>query len=427
MPVKIIKVEQNSLAEKYGILETDTIISVNSQPIRDITDWMVLTSVENLNLEILRGKKTLNFPIKKADYEPLGVVFDGIIFDKIKTCKNKCIFCFVDQEYDNARSTMKIKDDDFRLSFLQGNFISLTNLTQSDWEKIDKYKLSPLYVSVHATNPELRKDIFKNRFAEDITGQLKRLIEMGITIHTQIVLCPGLNDGKELDRTISELSLLYPDIGSIAVVPVGITRYHKNGLRPFTKIEMLDVISQVQKVQNKYEEPFIFLSDEFYIKTDTEIPPNKYYGEYPQIENGIGMMRLFLTDYNRFKRFIPKSLSKKTEISIVTGELAGGYLKQIIKSFEKTWNLSIKLHIAKSVFWGGNVDVAGLLTGEDIEHSLKQKDHYNKVLIPSHCLREEKYFLDGKSINELEKSLNCEIKPVDPDFKSFKNAVLGKE
>lgn len=424
MTAKIIKVEKGSIAEKYGILENDEILTVNDKQVSDITDWMILTAVKKIKLEISRSGKILSLSIKKSEYAPLGVVFDGIIFDKIKTCKNKCVFCFVDQEYDNARETMKIKDDDFRLSFLQGNFISLTNLTENDWEKIKEYRLSPLYISVHATNPSLRENILKNRFAGDIVGQLKKLIDMDITVHTQIVLCPGINDKEELDRSLYDLSSLYPGVESVAVVPVGITKYHKNALRSFTKNEMLDVIAQVSKVQN--EESFIFLSDEFYIKTGTPIPPDKYYGDYPQIENGIGMMRLFLKDYNRLKRFIPDKLEERREISIITGELAGEYIEQILKSFEKTSNLYLKLHVAESVFWGGNVDVAGLLTGEDIEHALNSDKYYKKVIIPSHCLRDDKYFLDGKSIDDLEKSLECEIIPVEPDFRSFRDALLGK-
>jgi len=419
---KIERVEKGSIAEKYGLSKNDIILSVNDFDVRDSLDWIFRTCAEKIKIKALRNEKIFEINLKKQEEEPLGIVFDGVIFDSVKTCKNKCVFCFVDQEYDGARKTMKIKDDDFRLSFFWGNFISLTNLKEEDYKKIEEYFISPLYVSVHATNPELRKDIFKNKFAGDIINQLKKLINMNITVHTQIVLCPCLNDGRELLRTLEDLSDLYPAVASIAIVPVGLTKYHKNGLRAFTVEEMKKIIKDVSKFQKG--EPFIFLSDEFYIKTNTLLPSNKAYGEYPQIENGIGMMRSFLTDFNRNKRFIPDSVPKKREISIITGVLAGTYLEKITESFKKVKNLSLKVHVAKNYFWGGNVDVAGLLTGFDVEKTLKAKQYYRKVLISSNCLTDDFYFLDGKNIKDLEKTLNCDIIPVEPDFKSFKNAIL---
>ncbi len=425
---KIEKVEPGSVAGRYGLIAGDKILSINGHPVNDTLDYMFRSCVGKLNLEILRGQEKLKITIKKNADDPLGIIFNDIIFDKIKICRNRCKFCFVEQGPPGARDTMKIKDDDFRLSFMCGNFISLTNLTEDDWKKIAEYRLSPLYVSVHTTNPQLRSEIFGNDKAQEIMEQLEKLISMGITVHTQIVLSPGINDGEELDRTLNDLAGLYPGIGSVAAVPVGITKYHKKGQRVFTEKEMKNIIALVCALQKKYKkitgDSFIFLSDELYIKTGTQLPSYKSYGDFPQIENGIGMMRNFLTAYNRSRRFLPAKLTSTREVSVVTGVLAGGYMGQIVERFSNIGNLKIKLHIAKNHFWGENVDVAGLLTGLDIQKALESKDKFTKVLIPAHCLRDNIYFLDGKSIEDIENATGCEITAVEPNFKSLSKAIL---
>lgn len=427
---KIAELERGSIAEAAGLAKGDEIISINSKPVNDILDFIFFSSSDSLNLEYMTNGERKTMKIEKEEEEPLGITFENIIFDKIKVCRNKCDFCFVDQDPRDVRKTMQIKDDDYRLSFLSGNFITLTNLNEKDWQKIEEMKLSPLYVSVHSTEPDIRRGLMNNQKAEKILEYIERLVSMRINIHAQIVLCPGINDGKRLEKTLADLGQFYPSVESIAVVPVGLTKYRQpNGIRSFTREEMLSTIKTVSKISKeymkKYGDSFAYLADEFFIKTDLPIPPAKYYGSFPQLENGIGLTRLFLTEAARGKRYIPSKIAKKRQVGVITGKLAYKTMTNVVELFSQVENLEIKLHMAKSVFWGDSVDVCGLLTGMDIIEAIKQSDSFSEVIIPGICLKEGNIFLDGMTLEEVMKITNRNIIPTDGSFKSFRNAVLG--
>ena len=397
----IQEVEKGSSADKAGLKAGDIVKSVNDTELRDVLDWMIATSEKKFKVTYIRDGKENTVSLKKSIYEPVGVSFENPIFDRIKICQNRCDFCFVDQDPRDVRKTMQIKDDDYRLSFLFGNFITLTNLTEEDWERIEKQRLTPLYVSVHATEPEV------------------------------IVLCPGINDGEHLKKTLTDLEAFYPNIESIACVPVGLTKYHaQNRVRSFTVEEMKDVMEIANKFMRGFKkrhnvDNFLYLADEFFIKTGTEIPKTKYYGDFPQLENGIGMMRLFLTSFMKGKKYISKELPNKRNVSIITGCLTYDYMKKIAEFFDDTKNLELRVHKAESVFWGSSVDVCGLMTGTDILHVIENEDVFDEVIIPSHCLKDGKYFLDGMSLDELQEKTKKHIITVSNEFKDLRKAIEG--
>lgn len=422
------KVTGSSPAEKAGIRSLDNIISIDGAVINDVIDYLYLSSCKKLTVEVKRGDRTISFNITKDEDEPLGIGFDREIFDSMKICQNKCPFCFVDQEPGFMRHTLKIKDDDFRLSFLNGNFISLTNLSGNDWKKIKTYRLSPLYVSVHSTNPEVRSKLFGNRKAGNIIENLKTLSEWNIFCHAQIVICPGINDGKELERTLTELSDFYPKVASIAIVPVGVTKYLQpgSGIRKLKLDEMMCLMKTVKKWQGifrkRFRDPLVFLSDEFYIKTSTEIPCNVDYAGFPQLENGVGMMRRLITEFNRRKRFFKPVSDKK--ISIITGVLAYPHIKDMIEDLAALTNLEIRLHRVENRFWGQNVDVCGLLTGQDILETLKEEKANKTVLIPSVCLKDDYLFLDDLTLKDIQEALNVNVIPFEPTIDALGKVLL---
>ncbi|MHC9540898.1 MAG: DUF512 domain-containing protein [Vulcanimicrobiota bacterium] len=385
-----------------------------------------------MRLEMERNGEPMRAIIKKDPDEILGLRFDGELFDGIRICQNRCDFCFVDQVPPGMRDTLRIKDDDYRLSFLSGNFISLTNLTEEDWHKIDSYRLSPLYVSVHATNPELRSRIFRQKKATLLEEHLKKLALSNITVHTQIVLCPCINDGPELERSIRELSLHHPTVASVAIVPVGVTRYlpADSPIRALTLKEMSAVIRSISSWQREFRKklgtPFVYGSDEFYLKTGSPLPRHGDYGEYPQIENGVGLMRKFLTEYMRSRRFLPERLSSPRKVSVVTSSLAAPVISSIIEDFNKIENVEVKLHTVKNNFWGAShVDVGGLLTGRDILTTLKEEGAHRQVLIPSVCLRDDTLFLDDLTLDDISNGIKGEAFSVPVSFRELRSFILN--
>ncbi len=425
----ILEVEKGSSADKAGLKAGDIVKSVNDTELRDVLDWMIATSEKKFKVTYIRDGKENTVSVKKSIYEPVGVSFENPIFDRIKICQNRCDFCFVDQDPRDVRKTMQIKDDDYRLSFLFGNFITLTNLTEEDWERIEKQRLTPLYVSVHATEPDVRESLMNNKKAGNIIENIKRLVELDISLHVQIVLCPGINDGEHLKKTLEDLESFYPNIESIACVPVGLTKYHTpNRVRSFTIEEMKDVMEIANKFMRGFKkrhkvDNFLYLADEFFIKTGTEIPKTKYYGDFPQLENGIGMMRLFLTSFMKGKKYISNEVPNKRNVSIITGCLTYDYMRRIAEFFDDTKNLELRVHKAESVFWGNSVDVCGLMTGTDILHVIENEDVFDEVIIPSHCLKDGKYFLDGMSLDELQEKTKKHIIPVSNEFKDLRKAI----
>jgi putative radical SAM enzyme (TIGR03279 family) len=429
---KIASIIEGSPAETAGIRAGDLLLSINGRPVRDVIDYLFLSCGETLSLEIKRENVLYQATIDKDEEEILGLRFETEIFDRLKTCHNNCAFCFVMQVPPHMRETLKIRDDDYRLSFLSGNFVTLTNLTEEDWEKIRSYRLSPLYVSVHATNPEVRERIFGTEKARAIIGDLQRLGAWGISVHTQIVLCPGINDGSELERTVHELSALFPTVASIAIVPVGITRYlpRNSPIKGLARHSMALIIEKVRRWQRifrrMYGTALVYLSDEFYIRTATPLPRASEYEDFPQIENGVGMMRKLITEYNRSRRFLPKRLARPREVSLVTAELASAFIETIAEDFRKIEGLRLRVHRVKNRFWGSHVDVAGLLTGQDILSTVMSDKAYSTIVIPSVCIRDGRQFLDDISISCLETETGREVVAADPTFPSLRRAILGE-
>ena len=410
MPAVISEVLEGSIAQELEIESGDKIIAVNGEKPRDMIDYRYMMCAEDIEVEIEKNNGEIEiFEIEKDFEEDLGVVFESAVFDRIKPCTNHCIFCFVDQQPEGLRESLYIKDDDYRLSYLQGTYVTLTNLTSKDRERIEQLHLGPLYVSVHTTNPELRVKMLNNPKAANIIEDLKWLKKADIPIHAQIVLCPGYNDGKELERTLNDFAKFKSIIQSVAIVPVGITRFHQNGLKTLTVENALHVIKQVEEFNKKVKKNLAMASDEFFIKVDYPVPERKYYGDFAQIEDGVGALRLLMDDFEKTKKKLPKSLNKAKKITFATTPSAGKVMTEIIKELNKIKNLSCEIAELKNNFFGDNVIVAGLITGNDLINQLKDKNIENLV-IPSIMLRPfTQDFLDNITVEEVEKALCCKI------------------
>lgn len=425
---EITGITEGSCAACAGIREHDVLLRIDGREVHDIIDYLYLSSSDRLKVDIERDGRPLEFTIHKSEEEALGLGFESEIFDGLKVCRNKCPFCFVDQVPPAMRTTLALKDDDYRLSFLHGNFISLTNLQEQDLQKIREYRLSPLYISVHATNPLLRARIFGNKEAAHLMEALSKFHEWGITVHAQIVLCPGINDGAELERTIGDLARFYPSVASVAIVPVGVTKYLDGGspvhaMNLSQMREILTMSAQWRKsFLSRYGDPLIYLSDEFFLKSGTEIPPGKYYGEFPQIENGVGISRKFITGYNRSKRHHPLRVGHT--ISAVTGVISAPLIQFVAAEVNRAGGLSIRVHIVENTFWGSTVDVTGLLTGGDILRTLREQGAGDIVFIPSVCLKDDFLFLDDMTVKDLEGALHTKVLPVRPCYQDFRSSMM---
>ena len=410
-------VEPNSIAFDLAILPGDEIISIDSVVPYDLIDYQYLISSEKLSLHIKHnsGEEEI-IDIEKDSEEDLGIIFESAVFDKIIPCNNKCIFCFVDQQPDGMRKSLYVKDDDYRLSYLQGTYITLTNLTSKHKKRIEDLRPGPLYVSVHTTNPELRCKMLQNPKAGNVLQELKWLNKLDIPLHTQIVLCPGINDGKELEKTLNDLAKLKSNIISIAIVPVGITKYRTGeDLRDFTAEETIKAINQVEKFNKKIGYSLAVPSDEFYIKAGIDFPEDDFYRGYGQLDDGVGAARLLLDDYNKYKNRLPETLSTPLNITMATGQLACKIMEPIINNLNKIKNLNIKLIPVKNSFWGDKVTVAGLITGKDLLATLlPMKNELANLVIPSVMLK--KYtnkFLDDLTIKDIQEKLGVNIKIIE--------------
>lgn len=415
MAAIIEQILKDSIAEDLGLSTGDEVVSINGQVMSDFFDYKFLNIQEDVELYVRykNGEEEI-FEIEKDFGEDIGIVFDNVIFDKIKPCANKCAFCFVDQQPDCMRDTLLVKDDDYRLSFFNGTYITMTNLSKKDRERIEKLRVGPLYVSVHATDSELRKNLLKNPKAANIIDDLKWLEGLEIPIHTQIVLCPGINDGEALAKTLKDLNS-FSNILSIAIVPVGITKFQTN---PIIKKSTPELAKEVIELAKKYEN--VMPSDEYYILAGEDFPDEKFYNGYGQLEDGVGTCRILLEDFKNKKKLLPKSISRKTEFLSLTGALAAPVLEKMYAELNKIENLNIKLHIAKSNFWGDDVTVAGLFTGQDIlDELLPVKNSLSNIILPSVMLRDgDDTFLDDMTIKDLEKALDVKIFIID-DCYSF--------
>lgn len=412
----IIKVLEGSIAEELELEPGDELISVNGNSIQDYIDYKYQISDEEVVLEVKKADgEVWELEIEKEYDEDLGIVFNNPLMDNIKVCSNKCVFCFVDQMPKGMRKTLYLKDDDTRLSFLYGNYITLTNLSDDEINRIIRYRISPVKVSVHTTNTKLRNEMLGNPKSKDILECLKKLTDAGITVDCQIVLCPNINDKEHLDKTIDDLSNLYPQVRSVAVVPVGLTDYREKlyKLDKFDEQSALDVINQVSKKQEillkKINTRFVFIADEFFVLSKTEFPPYEYYEEFDQIENGIGLYRLLEKEVIDNLKNVDKKDISDDEFAIVTGVAAYDLMGRISKYI--TDKLGVKLEVIKVLndHFGHNITVAGLLTGKDIINQLRGRN-YKNIIIPKVMVEHENnIFLDDVTIDEVEKELNTNV------------------
>jgi putative radical SAM enzyme (TIGR03279 family) len=401
-----------SIAAEIGIKPGDEIVSINGEILTDLIDYQYAMADETITIRVRRSNgEEWEAEIEKDYDDDLGIGFASAVFDTIRRCHNACVFCFVDQMPPGMRSTLYVKDDDYRLSFLYGNFITLTNLCEEDFVRIERLHLSPLYVSVHTTDPLLRKKMLSQPKAEQIMPQLQRLIAAGIDVHTQIVLCPALNDGENLTKTLNDLGSLGQGVLSVAIVPVGLTQFREKlfPLRGFTSAEASKVINQVKPWQKKfseeYGEPLIYLSDEFYLAAGLEIPQSEEYGDFPQIENGVGLTRLFIEDWYRAWEQIPQKVFQKRKVTLVGG-ISGARVMEPLLAKLKIDNINIQFITIANSFFGQGVTVTGLLTGRDIIETLKYKDLGDAVIIPGITLKHgEEVFLDDMTVAEVAKEI----------------------
>ncbi|MGV8984453.1 DUF512 domain-containing protein [Clostridium sp.] len=423
MKNQIAKILPGSIAEEIELEVGDRLISINGNAVIDIIDYKFLITDELINIEIEKADgEVWDIEVEKEYDEDLGIQFIDPILDKPKSCHNKCIFCFIDQLPEGMRETLYFKDDDSRLSFFQGNFVTLTNMKEDDIDRIIRYKISPINVSVHTTDPELRKLMLNNKFAGDVYGRLKRLAEAGIKINCQVVSCPGINNGPELLKTIEDLYKLYPNIENLAVVPVGITKYREGlfNLTLYDKKTAAEEIEGVKKLQEKYisevGSPFVRLSDEFYVTAKIDVPEESFYDGYDQLEDGIGMIRLLRSviaeDVANLK------LNNTGSFTFITGTSAYEEILKVAEKITQT-NNKINIQVKKIVnnFFGETITVVGLLTGKDIIKQLADEKLGEYLIIPSNVLKkgyelgnyEEQIFLDNITVSDLEKSLSTKV------------------
>lgn len=415
--VEIVDVRPSSIVDELGIKKGDKLLTINGAPVRDILEYKYLTTDEFLELEIEKPDGEIwIYELEKEYDEDIGIVFDGMI-DKPKSCHNKCIFCFIDQLPKGMRETLYFKDDDTRLSFLQGNFVTLTNLSEKEIDRVVKYRISPINVSVHTTEPELRKMMLNNKNAVKIMDYLERLKEGGIEIKSQIVLCPGVNDEEHLVKTIHDLKGFYPEMSCVAVVPVGVTKYRENlrELRVFDRESASAVISQVKKLQKECLEElgtrFVFLSDEFYIISGKEFPSYDEYEGFQQLENGVGLITLFDEEVRESLANLGHYDRHNREAVIITGTYAAVYLEKAAASvMNKIEGLNLKVVEIKNDFFGHGVKVSGLTTGRDIITQLKGKAIEGNILMPDSMLKQdERIFLDDITVEDIERELGVRI------------------
>ncbi len=427
-------VEPNSLAFEAGLEKGDILLKINGEEPLDILEYRYLISEYEIELEVQKKNGAVEIITIENDYEDLGIEFKEGLIDKAQSCHNKCIFCFIDQLPKGMRETVYFKDDDARLSFLQGNYVTLTNMTDEDIDRLIRMRVSPINISVHTTNPELRCKMLSNRFAGNILERMKKFAEAGLYMNCQIVLCPTYNDKDELDRTINDLASLLPYTQSLSVVPVGLSA-HREGLcrlTPFDKEGSLSVVRQVEKHQKRLLEKhgtrFVYLADEFYLNAGLPIPTADEYEGFPQIENGVGLIASMTEEFEAAINLLPpKSYSRK--IAIATGELAAPFIKALADRIcEKADGISIDVFAVKNEFFGGGVNVAGLVCGGDIIKTLGNISGYDELLIPDSMLRDgEDIFLDDVTLEELAKTLNIEITPVPNDGYIFIEKIIANE
>lgn len=424
-PAKISGVIPDSIAAEVGFEIGDALVSINGNRPRDLIDYQFLCADEFLTLEVLDSHgKTHQVKIEKDYHEDLGLEFETALFDGLIQCNNKCPFCFIDQQPEGKRETLYYKDDDYRLSFLYGSYLTLTNLTSKEWQRIEKMRISPLFVSVHATEPDLRIRLLKNHRAGQILDHLKWLQARQLQIHAQVVVCPNINDGIHLERTLLDLVSLHrgdiPCVESIAVVPVGLTRFRpqEDELIPVSQEKAREVIEQVQTLQKKFRQEFgsnvLWLADEWFLIARVDLPPQSHYEDYPQIGNGVGSIRQFIRDFQKTaKKLLPAQITPSRRLIWVVGNAVEQAFQPLVKQLNKVQGLTVELVALNSDYWGQEITVTGLLTGQDILKGLQGKNLGDGVLLPSLMLKHgEAVFLDDITLETVINQLRVPIYPV---------------
>jgi len=447
MAVTCNNIKQGSLAERAGIKPSDRIITINNEKIADVFDYDFHTTEETLVIIIESGSEEnphrKEIEIQKEQYEDLGIEFDTYMIDCEKSCRNKCIFCFIDQNPKGMRDNLYFKDDDTRLSFLTGSYATLTNIDDKELHRIVKYKLSPINISVHTTNPELRIKMLNNRFAGDILRKIRILTEGNIQVNCQIVLCKNVNDGEELERSLGDLLTLIPHINSISIVPVGITKYREGlyPMEPFTKEDSAKLIEIVEKWQDIFiahmQSRVVFAADEFYVKAEINTPDYEKYEEFPQLENGVGMLTLLEKEVReelnerKDKKTFFKRREKPRKITIATGECAYKVISRLASLVtEKYPHIEVKVLPVKNNFYGGEVTVTGLLTGEDLIQQLgaiEKEELGSEILLSNDMFKDDgDLLLDGITAKEIESALDIKVIKVYNSGYAFIDAIYGR-
>ena len=423
-PALVVGVESGSIAEELGFQPGDRLLSVNGIRPRDLIDFQFLQGEEELVLEVEDPSGSRHrIELEKDADEGLGLAFSEALFDGLRQCNNHCPFCFIDQQPAGHRGSLYLKDDDFRLSFLYGSYLTLTNLTAADWQRIEEQRLSPLYVSVHATDPELRSRLLVNPRAALLPDQLAWFAQRRLQIHAQVVVCPGLNDGPALRRTLEDLAAHaggdWPAVLSAAVVPVGLTRFRPAGdaLRPVDRTGARQVIALVEPLQQQFQRQvgsrFAWLSDEWYLIAGLPLPPRPSYEDLPQRENGVGSIRAFLEDLERASRGLPRAIDRPRRSSWVVGSLVAEALEPVVARINRVEGVTLLLYGLPSPYWGQDQVVTGLLTGSDLIQGLSGCDLGERLLLPRIMLRQgEDVFLDDSTLEELRRTLPVPIHPL---------------
>lgn len=435
MKHQIKEIVPESIAEEMQIEAGDFLVSINNEEIKDILDYKFQIFDEFITVVIEKENgEEWELEIEKEINEDLGIVFPEQLIEKPRSCANKCIFCFMDQLPDKVRDTLVFKDDDFRLSFITGNYVTLTNSGYNDLDRIIKYHLSPINISVHATDPEVRSMMLNNKNAYKVMEYIEYLTKHDIKINAQIVLCPGINDGAVLDKTIADLSKYAPNLQCIAIVPVGLTKYRQNlyPLKVFDKEGANRTIEQINNWQEKFKKEFgiglVYLADEFYIKAEREIPNFKDYDDFPQLEDGIGMLAYLKKEFHNYLRYFKAKKINKT-VSIATGKIAYGFMRARMNELEEKFEgLKINLYAIENTFFGPEITVTGLITGGDLINQLKDKDLGEYLILCGDMLKDDAdVFLDDVALDEVATKLNTDVVVADRGGKNTIRAVIYGE
>lgn len=423
-PARISRVLPDSIASEVGFEPGDAIVSINGTYPRDLIDYQFLCADEVLELEILDAAgKTHHLEIEKDTDDDLGLEFETALFDGLIQCNNRCPFCFIDQQPPGKRESLYLKDDDYRLSFLYGSYLTLTNLSQREWQRIEQMRLSPLYVSIHATEPEVRSRLLKNPRAGQIMEQLHWFQERRLQVHAQVVVCPRINDGVHLERTLLDLASFqkhaFPAVTSAAVVPVGLTRFRptEDELMPVSREKATEVVSQVQALQEKFRYQFgtnfAWLADEWFLIAQQELPDESHYEDYPQIGNGVGSIRQFIKQFQDASRLLPTRLATPRRFTWVVGNAVEHAFEPLVQQLNKVEGLEVTLAALRSHYWGQEITVTGLLTGQDLLAGLQGRDLGDAILLPSLMLKhDDTRFLDDMTVVELSCQLKIPILPI---------------